>query len=194
MRSNKPNAIDFQNRVAEILKELRVKGKYELERRNEILNERLIELEISNQERENTITELEEKINNLQYIEEKREDNPITIVSRVIHLGLLSRELVDSILRDTFVNINGRECNVEHPDKRTFISNLSSISRKLGIEKKNRYGTFPTISKKHRRNVYYERDYVSYGDDIIRLYFLLKPFIEWGIDIDWRDNEEEALF
>ena len=33
MRSNKPNAIEFQNRVAEILRELRKNGKYEMEQK-----------------------------------------------------------------------------------------------------------------------------------------------------------------
>lgn len=169
----------------EVLPSIRKRGKYELQREVNNLNERLIESEIAIQDRENTITELEEKINNLQYIEEKHEDNPITIASRIIQLGLLDQHIIDSVLRDKVINVDERECIIEHPDKRKFINHLSRISRRLSAEKKNRFGSPPTISKRYRRNVYYERDYILYGDDIIRNYFLDNQFHDWEIDLEW---------
>ena len=184
--SRKEEAKKFKKWVfSEVLPSIRKKGKYELQRRNQIMNERLIESEIAIQDRENTITELEEKINNLQYIEEKHEDNPITIASRIIQLELLDQNIVDIILRDKIIDVDDRECFIEHPDKRKFISHLSKISRKLSTEKRNRFGSPPTISKRYRRNVYYERDYILYGDEIIRNYFLENQFHEWNIDLEW---------
>ena len=179
----------------EVLPSIRKKGKYELERKNELLNDRLIELEIHNEtqnllieELEDKTEELEEKIRNLQYISNNR-DTQIGLTERIIELGHISQRNVNNILRPRYVNMDDRMCSLQHPDQKVFIGHLAKISSNLSKRKKQLHNEYPPISREHRTNIYYRRDYDEFGDNIINDYFENRHFNDWGIDVDWMTDE-----
>lgn len=180
--SRKEEAQVFVNWVCEeVLPSIRRTGKYQLEQKLEARNGQIELLEEQVEDLNEQVDQLETKIEELQHLSATRHDK-ITISERLAYLGYIDERVIASIM-----NEHRGEHNIEmyHPDRKKFIKNISTISRRMSRAKKDRDGTYPLISRSQRNNMYFMNDYINFGDTIIHAYFLEKPFENWNIDVDF---------
>lgn len=175
-RSRKEEALQFQNWVCkEVLPSIRRTGKYQLEQK----------LENTTQQ----IEEMKDTIEELQHLAANRNDQ-ITISERMVYLGYIDRIHVPYLLNE---HRGPHNIEMYHPDRKKFIKNIATISKRMSRAKRDTDGTYPMINRAQRNNMYFLTDYIRFGDTIIHAYFLERPFEEWGIDLTFQFPEFEII-
>lgn len=178
--SHMPNAREFKDWVKTVLKEIRLKGKYEIQKQ-------LTEFESKLDETKREVVELSHR----RFL--KKDEIHIKITDRIAFLGLMTREKRDYVYTIRQKRISGRMCPVKHPDLDSIMKvKIFSLSNQLSnaykkINKKN-----PDIESKKRNNLYNLEFYETIGDKIIQKFFENEPLDEWGIDWTWDQNNEQA--
>lgn len=90
----------------------------------------IADLEVKNEEFKNRI------IRNIQYISENT-TTQISLVSGIIYWRYLSKIVLDQILSDRVINIDDRQCEIQHPDLRFLISLSAKINSSILSRKRN---------------------------------------------------------
>ena len=203
-RSKTKIAEEFREWVKTVLKELRLKGKYELSNQFEAMkleleqnfNQKLLQNEQKQVQLEST---LEEKVNEIQnlkkrrvLIEKPRKDNKhITISERILSLEYMTGRQLDYIHENKIIHIDGHDCKVINPSFKNFNMHYLRLSGRLSRAYQKAYNKKPDIEKIYRRNNYTREFFKNIGDEVIKKYFIEFPLQDWGIDWGWGNRHNE---
>ena len=162
MKSRKPQAEAFTDWVCgEVLPSIRKRGKYELIKHNEALEERIVELEKK------------------QFVSFGKDCIPIS--KRVIDLGFIPQQRYNELMRSTFMTINGESMEVRNVKGKIIFHKLGEISKRISTQYVKIKGHRANINHKRKNNEYFLNDYILFGDDVIRAFFQEFPIETWGI-------------
>ena len=183
-KSHMPIAEDFKDWVVVVLKEIRLKGKYELQNK-------LTEVESKLTESKNEVESKSEEIVELGLRRFLKTDVHIDLTVRIDYLKCMSKAKRDYVYTLRKELVKGRICPVKHPDlEKVMTVKILTLSKQLSsaykrINKKN-----PDIESKRRNNLYNLEFYEQIGDSIIKAFFEKDPLDNWEIDWNWDSNEQ----
>ena len=164
MSSRKPEARAFQ--------------KWALKLITDKLHEEYEQLQQNLQEREKQLYTLQ---STTRVVLDKHEEAiSISVWERAVHHGYVEEDLVRTAYTPIEVTYQGMVTTMDHPNKRVFMSKKTNISKLLSNKMWSLHGKRPGFGK-GRKNVYFEKDWVEYGDEILQRYFEENPVEEWGL-------------
>jgi len=183
--SHMPIAREFKDWVKSVLKEIRLKGKYELQKQ-------LTEVEAKLDESKRDVNSKSEEIvelNNRRFLDKRKIH--IKLSDRIIALGYLSSIQKNYLFRKREVEVSGRKCKIVHPDIHKVEGKILQLSNQLSSAYKNKYKKNPDIEKSNRSNLYTFSFYEEYGDEIIHSFFKKDALNNWEIDWTWKATDDE---
>jgi len=169
--SKLPTAKKFKRWVSsEVLPSIRKKGEY-------VYTER--------------IKDLEHKIKVLENKRVLSHDPHIKLTDRLIEQHhYMSRAQYVYIYKSREIVINKRVIKYHHPDFNVFKGFLLQLSKYVSREMAKAGHKYSNITIKNRSNLYTEKMYVDYLDDIIEDYITDRPLECLDIDWKWKLNNE----
>ena len=176
--SHMPIAKDFKNWVKVVLRELRLNGKYKIEKE---LQEAKIEMNSKAEE----IVEL----NNRRFLDKKKIH--IKLSDRIISLGYLTSIQKNYLFRKRKVQVDGRLCTIVHPDIHKVEGKILHLSNILSNAYKTKYKKNPDIEQSKRSNLYTFSFYEDFGDNINKNFFEKDSLKNWEIEWTWKATEDE---
>lgn len=128
---------------------------------------------------------LVKSIKKRQFITKKKKPAYINITDRAVHHGYISKEDAQAVSKMYTIKINGRDCDLLHPDHMKFKSQLAKMSTKMSSAKKKIDDEYPELKRGNRTNGYLLGDYEKFGDAILKDHFVKQPPNTWQINWDW---------
>lgn len=183
--SNKPIAKEFKKWLKVVLEEIRLKGRYELQKQLTEIESKLVETEKVIESKSEEIVEL----NNRRFLDKRKIH--IKLSDRIIALGYLSSIQKNYLFRKREVQVCGRNCKIVHPDIHKVEGKILQLSNQLSSVYKTKYKKNPDIEKSNRSNLYTFSFYEEYGDEIIQNFFKKDALVNWGIDWNWKATDDE---
>jgi prophage antirepressor-like protein len=183
--SNKEIAKDFKRCVKTILRELRLNGKYKIEKE---LKEIKSEINSKNCVIESKSEEIVE-LNNRRFLDKKKIH--IKLSDRIISLGYLTSIQKNYLFRKRKVQVHGRQCTIVHPDIHKVEGKILHLSNILSNAYKVKYKKNPDIEKSNRSNLYTYSFYEEFGDKIIGDFFERDALKNWDIEWTWKATPDE---
>jgi prophage antirepressor-like protein len=183
--SQMPIAKDFKEWVKTILRELRLNGKYKIEKE---LKEIKSEINSKNCVIESKSEEIVE-LNNRRFLDKKKIH--IKLSDRIISLGYLTSIQKNYLFRKRKVQVHGRQCTIVHPDIHKVEGKILHLSNILSNAYKVKYKKNPDIEKSNRSNLYTYSFYEEFGDKIIGDFFERDALKNWDIEWTWKATPDE---
>lgn len=162
--SERPEAQVFTEWVCEVIVTIRKTGKYELQQRVQQQEEQLYTLQSTTR----------------VVLDKDEEAKSISVWERAVHHGYLEADLVKIAYTPIEVTYQGMVTTMDHPNKKIFMNKKTNISKLLSNKMWSLHGKRPGFGK-GRKNAYFEKDWVEYGDEILERYFEENPVEEWGL-------------
>jgi prophage antirepressor-like protein len=190
--SHMPIAREFKDWVKSVLKEIRLKGKYELQKQLTEVESKLTETKRDIESKSEEIVELtaeRAELNNRRFLDKRKIH--IKLSDRIIALGYLSSIQKNYLFRKREVEVSGRKCKIVHPDIHKVEGKILQLSNQLSSVYKTKYKKNPDIEKSNRSNLYTFSFYEEYGDEIIQNFFKKDALVNWGIDWSWKATDDE---
>lgn len=146
------------------------------------------------------IKDLEHKIKVLENKRVLSHDPHIKLTDRLIEQHhYMSRAQYVYIYKSRQLNINNRIIKYHHPDFNAFKGFLLQLSKHISREMAKAGHKYSNITIKNRSNLYTEKMYIDYLDNIIEEYIQDKPLDcldidwKWKFDNDYDEYDEDAF-
>lgn len=188
MRSSLPQAQKFKTWIKDVIKTIRLHGKYEIE---EKLEQKLeAEREHLQVEYDTIIEEKEKEIKNLLARRYLKQEKTYPLHKRLIYLEYFT----ETEYRELNKNLSTKpRLIMYHRGRDEFKDHLRRLGRIISRERGHRYGKCPNISRSNRVNIMRESEYLHWGDDLIKEYMKEHPRCVWGItDLENDDSDTES--
>ena len=184
--SNMPVAEEFKQWVKSVLKEIRLKGRYQIESKLADVESKLVETE----------RQVESKQGEIRTLSKRRflnsDEIHIKLSDRIIALGFISSIQKSNVFKKREATIYGRKCKVAHPDLHIVEGKILALSNQLSNAYKKVHKKNPNIESSNRQNLYTLTFYEEVGDSIINKFFENDSVSNWEVDWNWMVQEQQA--